>query len=190
MSQKNPRSRSSARAWAGWPSRPRCAWPVSTSQVYEQAPHFARIGAGIQMMPNSMKVLRRIGVRRSVAPALLQAVFAPEPRVGHRRGDARAAHAGESVRRALSVHASRRSARRAGLGAAGGDHSSEQEAGGAGSKGRAGDAVVRRRHARDGGRRDRRRRRAFAGARHHRRARRAASTRAASPIAPFFPPRC
>ena len=30
-------------------------------QVYEQASRFARIGAGIQMMPNSMKVLRGIG---------------------------------------------------------------------------------------------------------------------------------
>ena len=29
--------------------------------VYEQAPAFARVGAGIQMMPNSMKVLRGIG---------------------------------------------------------------------------------------------------------------------------------
>jgi salicylate hydroxylase/6-hydroxynicotinate 3-monooxygenase len=34
--------------------------------VYEQAPRFARIGAGIQMMPNSMKVLRRIGVEERV----------------------------------------------------------------------------------------------------------------------------
>jgi salicylate hydroxylase/6-hydroxynicotinate 3-monooxygenase len=31
-------------------------------QVYEQATGFARIGAGIQMMPNSMKVLRGIGI--------------------------------------------------------------------------------------------------------------------------------
>src|SRR5215208_1290796 len=31
-------------------------------RVYEQASRFARIGAGIQMMPNSMKVLRGIGV--------------------------------------------------------------------------------------------------------------------------------
>jgi salicylate hydroxylase/6-hydroxynicotinate 3-monooxygenase len=31
-------------------------------EVYEQASRFARIGAGIQMMPNSMKVLRGIGV--------------------------------------------------------------------------------------------------------------------------------
>lgn len=30
--------------------------------VYEQAARFARVGAGIQMMPNSMKVLRRLGV--------------------------------------------------------------------------------------------------------------------------------
>ncbi len=35
-------------------------------RVYEQAPRFARIGAGIQMMPNSMKVLRRIGVEARV----------------------------------------------------------------------------------------------------------------------------
>src|SRR5450631_2757247 len=34
--------------------------------VYEQAPRFLRIGAGIQMMPNSMKVLRRIGVEEKV----------------------------------------------------------------------------------------------------------------------------
>src|ERR1700742_4913066 len=31
-------------------------------QVYEQAAKFGRIGAGIQMMPNSMKVLRGIGI--------------------------------------------------------------------------------------------------------------------------------
>ena len=31
-------------------------------QVYEQAHQFGRIGAGIQMLPNSMKVLRGIGV--------------------------------------------------------------------------------------------------------------------------------
>src|SRR5258707_1418857 len=35
-------------------------------RVYEQGPGFARIGAGIQMMPNSMKVLRRIGVEKKV----------------------------------------------------------------------------------------------------------------------------
>jgi len=35
-------------------------------RVYEQAPRFARVGAGIQMMPNSMKVLRRIGVEERI----------------------------------------------------------------------------------------------------------------------------
>ncbi len=31
-------------------------------QVYEQASQFARVGAGIQMLPNPMKVLRRLGL--------------------------------------------------------------------------------------------------------------------------------
>jgi 2-polyprenyl-6-methoxyphenol hydroxylase-like FAD-dependent oxidoreductase len=42
-------------------------------QVYEQAQRFERIGAGIQMMPNSMKVLAGIGV----APTLRRVAFAP-----------------------------------------------------------------------------------------------------------------
>jgi 2-polyprenyl-6-methoxyphenol hydroxylase-like FAD-dependent oxidoreductase len=42
-------------------------------QVYEQASRFARIGAGIQMMPNSMKVLRGIGVEER----LRQVAFPP-----------------------------------------------------------------------------------------------------------------
>jgi salicylate hydroxylase/6-hydroxynicotinate 3-monooxygenase len=41
--------------------------------VYEQAGRFARIGAGIQMMPNSMKVLRGIGVEER----LREVAFAP-----------------------------------------------------------------------------------------------------------------
>jgi 6-hydroxynicotinate 3-monooxygenase len=43
------------------------------ARVYEQAPRFARIGAGIQMMPNSMKVLRQIGVEEQ----LRRVSFAP-----------------------------------------------------------------------------------------------------------------
>ena len=35
-------------------------------QVYEQARQFAPVGAGIQMMPNSMKVLRGIGVEETL----------------------------------------------------------------------------------------------------------------------------
>jgi len=42
-------------------------------QVYEQATRFSRIGAGIQMMPNSMKVLRGIGIE----PRLRAFSFAP-----------------------------------------------------------------------------------------------------------------
>ncbi|MBI4273742.1 MAG: FAD-dependent monooxygenase [Rhizobiales bacterium] len=42
-------------------------------EVYEQASRFARIGAGIQMMPNSNKVLRRIGVEQR----LRKTAFAP-----------------------------------------------------------------------------------------------------------------
>src|SRR5258708_11362970 len=41
-------------------------------RVYEQASRFARIGAGIQMMPNSMKVLRRIGVEERLRHASFQ----------------------------------------------------------------------------------------------------------------------
>ena len=47
--------------------------------IYEQAPRFARIGAGIQMMPNSMKVLRRIGIEgsRFIRPSLRALPTAP-----------------------------------------------------------------------------------------------------------------
>ena len=41
--------------------------------VYEQASQFTRIGAGIQMMPNSMKVLRRMGIEELVR----ERAFAP-----------------------------------------------------------------------------------------------------------------
>ncbi|MBX3552811.1 MAG: FAD-dependent monooxygenase [Pseudolabrys sp.] len=41
-------------------------------QVYEQAQRFGRIGAGIQMMPNSMKVLRGIGVEDRLRAAAFQ----------------------------------------------------------------------------------------------------------------------
>src|ERR1044072_3706124 len=42
-------------------------------QVYEQASRFARIGAGIQMMPNSMRVLRGLGIDQR----LRETSFAP-----------------------------------------------------------------------------------------------------------------
>src|SRR3984957_10752876 len=41
-------------------------------QIYEQAARFARVGAGIQMMPNSMKVLRKIGVEEPMRRTAFQ----------------------------------------------------------------------------------------------------------------------
>jgi 2-polyprenyl-6-methoxyphenol hydroxylase-like FAD-dependent oxidoreductase len=41
-------------------------------QVYEQAARFERVGAGIQMMPNSMQVLRRIGVEEKLRAAAFE----------------------------------------------------------------------------------------------------------------------
>src|SRR5262249_54318153 len=51
-------------------------------QVYEQATRFTRIGAGIQMMPNSMKVLRGIGIEQR----LRDFSFAPDSHL-NRVGD-------------------------------------------------------------------------------------------------------
>ena len=51
-------------------------------RVFEQAGRFGRIGAGIQMMPNSMKVLREIGVEAIVRAA----AFAPKSHL-NRIGD-------------------------------------------------------------------------------------------------------
>src|ERR1041385_8812337 len=41
--------------------------------VYEQATRFARVGAGIQMLPNPMKALRRLGLE----DCLRRIAFAP-----------------------------------------------------------------------------------------------------------------
>jgi 2-polyprenyl-6-methoxyphenol hydroxylase-like FAD-dependent oxidoreductase len=37
-----------------------------TVNVYEQAPRFARVGAGIQMAPNAVKVLRALGIEQQL----------------------------------------------------------------------------------------------------------------------------
>ncbi len=50
-------------------------------QVYEQATRFARIGAGIQMMPNSMKVLRGIGIEHTRTSTRMCAQFSPPVRI-------------------------------------------------------------------------------------------------------------
>ncbi len=46
------------------------------ARVYEQAPAFSRIGAGIQMSPNAMKVLRAIGLEQPFALAKFYAHYA------------------------------------------------------------------------------------------------------------------
>ena len=155
-------------------------------EVYEQASRFARIGAGIQMMPNSMKVLRGIGVEERLRAYRFRAVFASEPRVGHRRSHERAADARESLWRAVSLHAPRRPARCARVGRAARNDPSQQEAHRTRSSGGSGDARLRGRHARKRGPRDRRRRRALDRARYHPRAREARSTKAASLTARYF----
>ncbi len=44
--------------------------------VYEQAPRFARVGAGIQMAPNAVKVLRKLGVEAQLVRSAFQSEFA------------------------------------------------------------------------------------------------------------------
>jgi len=60
-----------------WLSRRRLRRVGIEVQVYEQAARFVRIGAGIQMMPNSMKVLRGIGTEEQ----LRKTSFAPYSRL-------------------------------------------------------------------------------------------------------------
>jgi 2-polyprenyl-6-methoxyphenol hydroxylase-like FAD-dependent oxidoreductase len=45
-------------------------------RIYEQAAQFARVGAGIQMAPNAMKVLRLIGVEQHLIDVAFQAEMA------------------------------------------------------------------------------------------------------------------
>ena len=42
------------------------------AQIYEQAPHFVRLGAGIQMSPNAMRVLRGIGLEPPIRATAFQ----------------------------------------------------------------------------------------------------------------------
>ena len=45
-------------------------------RVYEQAPRFARVGAGIQMAPNAVKVLRGLGLEESLTRTAFQSEVA------------------------------------------------------------------------------------------------------------------
>ena len=42
------------------------------AQIYEQAPRFVRLGAGIQMSPNAMRVLRGIGLEPRIRSTAFQ----------------------------------------------------------------------------------------------------------------------
>src|SRR3954468_12614746 len=44
--------------------------------VYEQAPRFARVGAGIQMAPNAVKVLRGLGLEERLRAIAFQSDLA------------------------------------------------------------------------------------------------------------------
>ena len=137
-------------------------------RVYEQAPKFVRLGAGIQMSPNAMRVLRGIGLEAAHPRARVPAALLDQPRMGHRRDEIRTAarrrRRGE-IRRALSADASRRPARGAGLARARGADLARQEAHRRRLARRRRHAALCRRHDGAGRRRDRRRRHPFAGAR-------------------------
>jgi salicylate hydroxylase/6-hydroxynicotinate 3-monooxygenase len=47
--------------------------------VYEQAAQFARIGAGIQIGCNAMKVLRKFGARSAIARAVVLPALMEQP---------------------------------------------------------------------------------------------------------------
>ena len=66
------RLRSSAPAWAGSRLRPRSTSAASRPVIYEQAPRFVRLGAGIQMSPNAMRVLRGIGLEPRIRATAFQ----------------------------------------------------------------------------------------------------------------------
>ena len=52
-------------------------------RVYEQAPQFVRLGAGIQMSPNAMRVLRGIGLEAAHPRPRVPAALLDQPRVGY-----------------------------------------------------------------------------------------------------------
>ena len=54
-------------------------------KVYEQAPAFSRIGAGIILSANVTKVLRRLGLEDGLHRRRHQIAELRQPRLGHRR---------------------------------------------------------------------------------------------------------
>ena len=92
--------------------------PASKVKVYEQASQFTRIGSGIQMSPNAMKVLRAIGLEEQTREIAFRPGASAQPRLGHRARQSRLPvrrHGRRALRRALSADASRRPSRLARL---------------------------------------------------------------------------
>ena len=125
--------------------------------------------------------------RGAAAPLRLRAALAPQPHLGHGRGDATSCRCPRALRRALPLHAPRRPARGARVGGADGARRAGQEAHRPEAARGQGDARLRRRHARRGRRGHRRRRPALDGARAPARPGDDRSSPAASPIARVFP---
>ena len=148
--------------------------------VYEQAPTFSRIGAGIILSANVTKVLRRLGLERHCRRRH-PAGRVREPRLGYRR-DAARAHARcrqrGPLRRALHQHSSRRPACACSRPRSRPARSPSTIASRASIAGAATSARLRQRRARRGRHRHRRRRHNVEGARDRARPRAAAFHRA------------
>ena len=83
------------------------------AHIYEQAPRFVRLGAGIQMSPNAMRVLRGIGIEPSIRSTAFQPRSWTNREWDSGNSDERIAAGlgrGRKIWRALSSHAPRRSA--------------------------------------------------------------------------------
>jgi 6-hydroxynicotinate 3-monooxygenase len=87
-------------------------------KVYEQAPAFSRIGAGIHLSSNVMLVMRRLRHREGAVRYRPASRRVRQPPMGHRRSPVRIASGSRersALRRRLHQRPSRRSARRAGI---------------------------------------------------------------------------
>ena len=107
----------------------RAGFPVN---VYEQAPAFSRIGAGIILVANVMKVLRRLGIEDALIAAGIksQCYISRAWDTGETWPSSLRCGERTALWRSLSQHPSRRSARRAGARRHAGNHRLQSSIGG------------------------------------------------------------
>ena len=89
-------------------------------KVYEQAPAFSRIGAGIHLSSNVMLVMRHLGIEQALSDVGLHPDAFRQPPMGHGRNPVRTAVRSRqrgAVRRGLHQRPSRRPAFDPGIGA-------------------------------------------------------------------------